>query len=339
MSLLSFVLKPEVRDKIKPLRPKLTRKIPAPLKVEPRSNNFAVVGMAFDYLLRFELQRRAPHAVAGRWTAESSAAALRVVLGEDSYDANRARVVVEKTRAAHTIHLQSTAPTHAQLAELAAYAIRLAKLDVLCRAGVFEPRFADAAEEDVADLLSMLEVVPFDSLLHSKILLLNPDFGESSQLVCGADTDLITGDLLIDFKATRNRSMSCTHLDQLLGYYLLARNQRRLDPMFPEIKRAGFYFCRHGCLWSVDTTTWTEHPDFPEIEQWFFKQADVVYRSPPASPQDAPPLRRSPVLVALARIGARIAGLIRSIATKRAWNSQAGGHALASQSPRSQERS
>jgi hypothetical protein len=69
VSLLRFLAEPDVAAKIKPLRPKLPRKIPATLKVQPRSNRFMTVGTAFDYLLRFELQRRAPHAVAGRWVA------------------------------------------------------------------------------------------------------------------------------------------------------------------------------------------------------------------------------------------------------------------------------
>ena len=53
------------------------------------------------------------------------------------------------------------------------------------------------------DLLSMLEIVPFGSLLHKKTVLLNPTFEESSVLVGGADADLIAGDLLIDFKVTK----------------------------------------------------------------------------------------------------------------------------------------
>jgi hypothetical protein len=70
MSLRSFVKRPDVRAKLKPLRPKPPRTIGVPVKVQPRSNCYALVGTAFDYLLRFELQRRAPHSVAERWVAE-----------------------------------------------------------------------------------------------------------------------------------------------------------------------------------------------------------------------------------------------------------------------------
>ncbi len=59
MSLLSFISLPDVAAKIKPLRPRLSRTIPAELRAKPRSNRYMTVGTAFDYLLRFELQRRA----------------------------------------------------------------------------------------------------------------------------------------------------------------------------------------------------------------------------------------------------------------------------------------
>src|SRR5262245_47234060 len=70
MSLTSFLDLPDVKARVKPFRPKLPRKITVPLKVEPRSNRYMLVGTAFDYLLRFELQRLASHAVSERWVAE-----------------------------------------------------------------------------------------------------------------------------------------------------------------------------------------------------------------------------------------------------------------------------
>ncbi|MCS6925557.1 MAG: hypothetical protein NZ578_06605 [Candidatus Binatia bacterium] len=70
MSLPSFVSMPDVKAKLKPIRPKLPRKLHTPLKVAPRRKRYTLVGTAFDYLLRFELQRRAPHAISEAWAAE-----------------------------------------------------------------------------------------------------------------------------------------------------------------------------------------------------------------------------------------------------------------------------
>ncbi len=311
MSLLRFLAEPDVAAKIKPLRPKLPRKIPATLKVQPRSNRFMTVGTAFDYLLRFELQRRAPHAVVRRWVAENAAdtfwqtdetgASLVAVHGDAA--AERARedalrwimtgeavggaenvnvriqAVVQAARKAVDSYVLKDAPTPSDQAGAAQHAIRLGKLDDMCRASRFDPTFEEAAQEDVEDLLAMLAMTPFESLLHDKVLLLNPTFGETSRLVGGADTDLIAGDMLIDFKTTKADSMDVKNLDQLLGYFLLARRERQVQRTFPEIKRLALYFCRHAHLWSLNADAWTTHPDFPEVEQWFFKQAKIRFHA------------------------------------------------------------
>jgi hypothetical protein len=299
VSLSHFVTLRDVCDRLKPLRPKPPREIPAPLRIEPLSNHYSVVGTAFDYLLRFELHRRAPHAVAETWVAEHALDLIwkevspGVWIGPGSWIgtdllgqgpgqdnhlqpkelSKRARAIVESAKAAVAAHLKRRTPSRSQLEEIAAHAIRLAKLDSVVRAMRLDPRFEEAEPEDVGDLLLMLDIVPFDKLLHSETLFLNPRFKESSQIVGGADADLIAGDLLVDFKVTKKRGMTVEDLDELFGYYLLARNERHVDSRFPEIKRVAFYFCRHCYLWVLDVTTWTDHPQFSEIEKWFFDRA------------------------------------------------------------------
>jgi hypothetical protein len=154
MILTSFVKMADVKAKLKPLRPGPRRKIPAALTVEPRSKRHMVVGSAFDYLLRFELQRRAPHAVARCWTAEAApdsiwrqgdrGSASFMNLSKDDQGvisvlkdphaglldpmemeelarevAGRMRNVVEKAKLAHAAYLKNTSPTQAQQADLA----------------------------------------------------------------------------------------------------------------------------------------------------------------------------------------------------------------------------
>ncbi len=289
----------DVKAKLKPLRPKTPREIDVSLKVEPRSRRCGILGTAFDYLLRFELQRRAHHAIDTRWVAELAAELLwrKTSSGEGGWDllrvvpdpkdyqppqevGRRAHAVLENAKAALAGYLKTEAPSSTQRAELAAHAIRLAKLDEVFRSLRFlDPKFEASEPDDVADLLAMLAIVPFDALLHKRIMLLNPTFGESSQLVGGADADLIAGDLLVDFKVTKKPQMSSDDLDQLLGYYLLARNHRCLDPTFPEIMRAAFYFCRHAYLWVQNVAIWTAHPEFVETEGWFFRRAKEVFKT------------------------------------------------------------
>lgn len=175
--------------------------------------------------------------------------------------------------------MKLNAPTAAKQAELAAHAIRLAKLDSVYRAWRLEPGFEETSSEDIQDLADLLAIVPFHELLHDKLLLLNPNFMQTSHLVGGADTDLIAGDLLVDFKITNKGEIEVGNLDQILGYLLLARKQRSVDPTFPVINRLGLYYCRHGYLWSVEASTWTSRPEFFGIEQWFFQRADEVFEA------------------------------------------------------------
>lgn len=297
----------DVRAKVSALRPKTPRKISMSLKVKPRSDHYGLVGTAFDYLLRFELQRRAPHAVAKRWVAEyapdiiwresGNGTTSYLSLAKDDKGvvyisstpmekdaeelakevAEHARNVVEKAKLAVAAYVKSELPTRPAQVHIASHAIRLAKLDTVYRALKLDPSFDEADQEDIEDLLDMLVIVPFNSLIHSNLLLLNPTFGRSSKLVGGADVDLITGDMLVDFKTTKRNEIVASNLDQLLGYFFLAHNQRRMDSRFPQIKRLALYFCRHGYLWVVDTATVTAQPEFQEIERWFFKRAEEVF--------------------------------------------------------------
>ena len=304
MSLKSFIAMPDVRDRIKPLRPQLPRKIDASLKVEPRTKSYMLVGTAFDYLLRFELQRQAPHAREKQWVAEFAPERIwresdgtTVFMDprrtyndnagpppESDYKAvyelaQRVRGIVEEAKIYVATYLKSKRPGRTRREEIAGHAIRLAKLDSVYRTWELDPQFETADSADIQDLVALLAVVPFDALLHKQVMLLNPTFGESSRLVGGADADLITGDMLVDFKTTKKNSMSVADLDQLLGYFLLARNQRRTDSQFPEIKKLGLYFCRHGYLWAIDTDNWTDHPQFLDVEKWFLKRAGEVFGS------------------------------------------------------------
>jgi hypothetical protein len=215
---------------------------------------------------------------------------VRPDLGLAKEVAGRARAVTEAARAALSAYLKSRSPTRAERAGLAGHAMRLAKLDPLARARRFDGSFEEAAPEDVEDLLAMLREVPFDQLIHDEAMLLNPTFGETSEPLGGADADLIAGDTLVEFKATKKQETETAHLDQLLGYYLLARRQRRVDPTFPAIRRVAIYYCRHGYLLPLDAAAcWARHPLFKETEEWFFKKAKEVFGPAPSAQARRPP--------------------------------------------------
>jgi len=299
VSLTSFVALPDVKAKLRQLHPTLPRRLPVPIRVNPTSDRFALLGTAFDYLLRFEIQRRSPQAEASRWVAEaapeivwrqigSASVGLDLLLDADptrylppATVAARMRAILTAAAAAVAAHATRTAPGAGDLADLAAHAIRLAKLDSVFRAGRLEPGFEEAVAGDVDELVALLGIVPFDDFpLRELPVLLNPDFGRTSGLVGGADADLIAGDLLTDFKTTKKGEIEVGNLDQVLGYLLLARKQRSADPAFPEVRRLGLYFCRHGYLWTASASDWTGHPAFAAVEGWFWERAGQLRVTP-----------------------------------------------------------
>lgn len=341
-----------------------------PIKTKPRSKNYPLVGAAFDYLLRFELQRRAPHAILSPWVAQDAAAAVETgldpanpwkcllgplgnlnggpwanlealkrgdwvvsegippsgfrprnslpILPSDLADCleikagifmeapvwpgdprtsrimRRARpfesggrtwirkseisrrVAATLTNATRAVdrYSQTKEPTPGDRAALAAHAIRLAKLDLVRRRWVLVPDFEEADPEDVRDLVDLLAITPFSDLINDRVLLLNPTFGEASRMIGGADADLIVGDMLVDIKTTKSDTIKLEHINQLLGYFLLARQHRAIDPTFPVINRIGLYYSRYGYLHSFEASSWTDHPAFPETERWFFAKIE-----------------------------------------------------------------
>lgn len=294
MSLSSFVEEAEVRLRLKPLRPQFPRRIPASIVAAPRSGRFQIVGIAFDYLLRFEIERRSTKCTSRGWVAEHAPDLLRgaargsvtlKVLSPDGppssvpppggFDraAKRARRTLDAARDLFIDYVMLGEPSEGAVSDAASCAIRLAKLDLVHRSGCFDPEFDRADREDVEDLIAMLAIVPFDKLLSNGPIQLNPVFGEASEIVGGADADLIVGDMLIDVKASKEDRVRADDLDQLLGYFLLARRARRANRRFPVIRRAALYYARFAHFVTIDRTDWTSHPLFGEMERWFFAHA------------------------------------------------------------------
>ncbi|HEX4591511.1 MAG TPA: hypothetical protein VH120_16360 [Gemmataceae bacterium] len=294
MNLTEFLGLREVRDRIKPLRPKGKRRISVPVRVPATDGKRSpLVGTAFDYLLRFELLRRAPHAKARPWIAELVPAlmtlrpdavagslnpspdrtAFTTAIGEAP---RRVQQVIDDAKKDVAAFRQSATPDGETIATVAGHALRLAKLDCFVRVRFFDATFQQAAAEDIETLTRLLAIVPFDQLAHPEVLMLNPTFGDASREVGGADADIIAGDMLVDVKTRKDAEVDSTTLDQLLGYLILARRHRKQDQSFPEIRRVGVYLSRYGHLWTAAASDWTSHPVFAEVEQWFFEKAGQV---------------------------------------------------------------
>lgn len=235
----------------KPIFPKLL----AP----PQTTNYAVIGQAFDYLLRFYMQRCNPHApLKSAWVANLIQASLS---GEDEEIQERRKM--EETA---LIYLTSAHTHHAQYLEdgivtdeLLGSCIDLAIIDGIVRAGELRGSLGERDKRDLADLRKLLALVPSTPFLDGgEPCLLNPIFSFPS----GADCDLLINDTLIEIKTTKFPVFRQEHYQQLLGYYLCNLNKMRY-----EIKRLGIYYSRFGYFWSIAIDAIASHETFLTVLQ------------------------------------------------------------------------
>ena len=290
-----------------------------PLKAAPLTENYSLVGTAFDYLFRFEVERLNPKAMKRQWVAETAVNLLRPVEGEGELvirewpgvaDLNavaaEASGILETARLARDHYVTLRDPDRSELEDLAGHALRLAKLDVIFRAGIIDPALGAVEPLDVRDLLNLRALVPFSTTMApclAEDVWLNPVFGRFSTGIQGADADVIASDLLVDIKTTKNPDLR-PHLAQLLGYAMIAEAYRSEEaPGFPRIERVGAYFSRQGILVSFPLESVRSHPDYPPAfaglmtycnqRPLFMDEVRSQKRRPRSSPGEATTMSRT----------------------------------------------
>jgi hypothetical protein len=269
--------------------------IDRPVLVPPQSKRCSLVGTAFDYLLRFHIQRMTAHARIRRWVAEASlghietSAISRTVIGIDTGDVSFpeddgtreiGQRVLADTRKAHERFMKDGIVRPALLKGV----IHLAQLDAAYRSGFMyeDENLGVAAPEDVRDLRDLISIVPWEAFGSKYRCLLNPTFAvESKVSVFGADADLVLDDLLIDIKAVKHASFDREVFNQLIGYYTLHRiGGFNGDGRNRKIQRLGTYFARHGHLLTIEVDSVINRKTFPAFVRWFSKRLRLLKRRP-----------------------------------------------------------
>ena len=78
MSLTTFLRNKDVRDRFSKDFPVPEVKLEGKILAQPLTNHYSLIGTAFDYLLRFYLQRHNPNVIdRGHWIAESAVELLQ----------------------------------------------------------------------------------------------------------------------------------------------------------------------------------------------------------------------------------------------------------------------
>lgn len=115
----------------------------------------------------------------------------------------------------------------------------------------------------VEELRNLTNSIPQEKFLNAKICLLNPDFGFASKLLGGADADIILDDIIIDIKTVKNIGFQRSYLNQLIGYYILAKINGY------EINKIGIYYSRYGYLFTMNINDIINPATFPAFKDWF----------------------------------------------------------------------
>jgi hypothetical protein len=272
MSLTSFLKLKDVNEKFKTefATPAFNKGLE--ILAPPLTANYSTVGTAFDYLLRFYLQQLNPKAKTSEWVAENPVLGDEIQIGRKNFSLEK---FIAKAKKHHAEFLETGKITE----ELIESVLSLAQIEGLYRSGRYEDemllnKLGVIDPQDVKDLRHLIKVVQPKFFRAKKLCILNPTFGRASELVCGADCDLIIDDTLIEIKTIKNLELDRSHYNQLLGYYILSTIGKIAGtPSGYSIKKLGIYFSRFGHLWLIDVAKITDQKKLTPFLKWFEKRA------------------------------------------------------------------
>ena len=272
----------------------------------PTTKKYSLIGTAFDYVARFHVKQSFPEAVEERWIAEDAVDRVKLASGEyvyvDGTPMPRDRKMKPKEQYPNARSLEYSdgyskdtlvaawyfdnvlyhakklhgkfTKTGKMTRELIKISFKLATIDMVVRAGkILLP--PNAVKGDIVDMENLFRVLVESGLLVPKRrAFLNPTFGEGSDLVGGADADLVIDDVLIDIKTTKSDSFTQDMYNQLLGYYALSSFRNDLG----GITRMGIYFSRYGTLRTVPVPN---RKAIKTMLEWFEEARDAIIDAKP----------------------------------------------------------
>lgn len=273
MSLTLMLKDPDVRKLFDSVFRFETRQTDVLTAAPQPPKNHSPTGVAFDYLARFWLKFRYPDAVTYPWQAENGILKLHAWAAADpqqyGWRALAALMSFESARREYEAYVSTGNPTDGLLQAV----LRLAELDMAYRGnrraavgvGVEPP---DGA---VSDLRALWNVMVEGDLagIHPPMQL-NPEFGDATDLVRGAD--IIADGILIEIKTDKKRTFNPTHFRQLAGYAVLQRLAGG-----PDFREVGVYLARYGKLLTVDADVIYGAPDFAEFLVGFRRHAEEMF--------------------------------------------------------------
>lgn len=295
MSLTSFLEDKDVKNAFERVFEEPQFKLQAELLAHPLTNNYALLGTAFDYLLRFYVKRLNPDAIEHRWISERvcddfysllliSASGVFIDIEEIDNIEKKIKEIIQYAKKAYSEYINTGIMNH----DLFKSVLLLAQVDSIYREGakvMYRDGFLDensVDENDIKDLQNLISIVKPEYFKAKEICILNPTFGKASKLVGGADCDLVIDDAIIDIKTTKKLDLTRDYFNQLIGYYILY-TIGGIDgmPSNYRVKRLGIYFSRYAYLLFIDAleviSRIKEGGKFLDFVNWFEKKAIEKY--------------------------------------------------------------
>jgi len=204
MSLTSFIKgSKEYRDLVREnfVKPKFNA---GTLIAEPKTSNYGLVGTAFDYLLRFRIEQ------------ENKCESTPWIASMLEHSPSEEKIISE-ARLLFDLYLKTGKMDNALIES----AIKLATIDNVIRSGQGSDQIGIVDPLDLVDLSNLYKLIDADKFKPKQSCYLNPTFGMASELVNGADADVIIDDALIDIKTTIKANFERSYFEQLIGYFLL----------------------------------------------------------------------------------------------------------------------
>lgn len=273
MSLTSMLKTSDIRQKFNKEFPIIENPcFKCELLAAPQTTRYAMIGTAFDYLLRFYIKRINPHAKEKSWIAEEVASDPEYFsLGRK--DAKKISDIVNKAKELQKYYIKNGKMTD----EILRSCIGLAQIDPVFRAGYTNNKeLGNADPMDLADLKNLLKLVKPESFGTRNVCLLNPTFGKASELVGGADVDLVLDDAIVDIKTIMDpKKRYRDDLNQIIGYYILHRIGG-IDgaPKEHKINTLGIYYSRHGVIVKFPVKDVVNEKTLPTFIAWFKRRAE-----------------------------------------------------------------
>jgi hypothetical protein len=253
-----------------------------------KSKNNGEIGTALDYLIRFNLERINKEVILKNknWIAEKGYDSILLECDTSPHsqmyignpETATKLVIIEVFREIIINEFDKAVKNYIEFInngivtdELLISCVFLSKLDSRYRSSITDLYIDDTSSYDINELKQLINIVPWNNFKAKKHCFLNPDFGEGSKLVRGADADLIIDDILMDIKSSKEFNIKREDLSQLIGYYLLSHIGKINNEYELEINYIGIYFARYGYLWKYPLSAFYELEKYKELTEDFIK--------------------------------------------------------------------